>query len=374
MSREGRRECRPRCCPRPRRRRGRARACHRCSRTAPCARAVGSAPPRVRRGPRRSARAVRRRAPGVRRPSAVAVWVAGGGSNRRRRRSLRFGARPSTSHSRRGRNRGSARKARRKASERGGRSPLQPIAFWHPGPHWGVFRSMCAAYWAGQTLIQGSGDGGRNAGHWSASTIRWCRCWWPPTRAGRSSGSVSVRTSRASRPHARLHGAPPRAGHRGVPASAVEQLQEYLAGSRKTFDLRLRPLGTEFQRAAWEVLTTIPYGETRSYGQQAAAMDNPRAVRAVGQANGENPIPIVIPCHRVIGADGSLTGFGGGLVAKRWLLEHEAPQLALGIRLGNGRWAGSCAVWVRSGPSLPSSSRSGGRSSRPRAIWARRCA
>lgn len=130
--------------------------------------------------------------------------------------------------------------------------------------------------------------------------------------------------------HARAHGAVLEPAVGGS-SEAVEQLREYLAGARETFDLSLRPLGTEFQQAAWQALTQIPYGETRSYAQQAAAMDNPRAVRAVGQANGENPLPIVIPCHRVIGADGSLTGFGGGLVAKRWLLEHEAPQLALGI-------------------------------------------
>ena len=81
--------------------------------------------------------------------------------------------------------------------------------------------------------------------------------------------------------------------------------------------------GTEFQRRAWRMLMEIPYGQTRSYGEQAKRIGNPNASRAVGLANGRNPIPIVVPCHRVIGADGSLTGFGGGIERKRWLLAHE---------------------------------------------------
>jgi methylated-DNA-[protein]-cysteine S-methyltransferase len=104
---------------------------------------------------------------------------------------------------------------------------------------------------------------------------------------------------------------------------AVRQLGEYFTGSRREFDLPLRMQGTEFQQRAWRSLMQIPYGKTRSYGEQAKSIGNPNASRAVGLANGRNPIAIVVPCHRVIGADGSLTGFGGGLERKRWLLAHE---------------------------------------------------
>ena len=104
---------------------------------------------------------------------------------------------------------------------------------------------------------------------------------------------------------------------------ARRQLVEYLAGQRRSFSLRTRPIGTAFQRAAWQALTDIKYGRTRSYAQQAAAIDKPKAVRAVGRANGANPLPIVVPCHRVIGGDGTMTGFGGGIAIKRWLLELE---------------------------------------------------
>jgi methylated-DNA-[protein]-cysteine S-methyltransferase len=106
------------------------------------------------------------------------------------------------------------------------------------------------------------------------------------------------------------------------------QLDDYFAGARHVFDLPLAPEGTDFQRTVWRTLATIPYGETISYAQLAARIDRPSAVRAVGAANGRNPIPIVLPCHRVIGADGSLTGFGGGLPTKRFLLALEGalPQ------------------------------------------------
>jgi methylated-DNA-[protein]-cysteine S-methyltransferase len=104
---------------------------------------------------------------------------------------------------------------------------------------------------------------------------------------------------------------------------AVRQLEEYFRGERLEFDLPLTLEGTEFQKRAWHNLLAIPYGETRSYGEQARLIGNPSASRAVGLANGRNPIPIVVPCHRVIGADGSLTGFGGGIERKRWLLAHE---------------------------------------------------
>lgn len=128
--------------------------------------------------------------------------------------------------------------------------------------------------------------------------------------------------------HAARHGAEV-SGDRATPSGAIAQLDEYFRGARHSFELPLRPLGTVFQQAAWNALLTIPHGETRSYAEQADRLGKPRAVRAVGAANGQNPLPIVIPCHRVIGSDGSLTGFGGGLKAKRWLLDHEAPQSAL---------------------------------------------
>ncbi|MDN5864292.1 MAG: methylated-DNA--[protein]-cysteine S-methyltransferase [Gammaproteobacteria bacterium] len=101
------------------------------------------------------------------------------------------------------------------------------------------------------------------------------------------------------------------------------QLEEYFAGKRKAFDLPLAPEGTVFQRQVWKVLARIPYGETRSYGDIARRIRRPKAVRAVGAANGANPIPIVVPCHRVIGSNGSLTGYGGGLDRKQHLLALE---------------------------------------------------
>ncbi len=107
-------------------------------------------------------------------------------------------------------------------------------------------------------------------------------------------------------------------------ASALRQLDEYFAGRRRQFDLPLAPTGTPFQREVWQALQAIPLGETESYAGLAQRIGRPRAVRAVGAANGRNPLPIVIPCHRVIGADGSLTGFAGGLPTKAWLLRHEA--------------------------------------------------
>jgi methylated-DNA-[protein]-cysteine S-methyltransferase len=110
---------------------------------------------------------------------------------------------------------------------------------------------------------------------------------------------------------------------------AVKQLNEYFAGSRHSFDLPLAPSGTEFQLACWRALSEIPYGETRSYGEQARHIGRPDRARAVGAANGANPIAIILPCHRVIGADGSLVGFGGGLETKRRLLDLEAGILTL---------------------------------------------
>ena len=106
-------------------------------------------------------------------------------------------------------------------------------------------------------------------------------------------------------------------------AEARRQLGEYFQGRRRQFDLPLAPSGTPFQLRAWQALRDIPYGATRSYGEQARAMGQPRAVRAVGAANGRNPIAIVVPCHRVIGGDGKLTGYGGGLDVKQYLLDLE---------------------------------------------------
>lgn len=105
------------------------------------------------------------------------------------------------------------------------------------------------------------------------------------------------------------------------------QLSEYFDGKRRNFDLDLAPSGTEFQLAVLAALQTIPFGETRTYTDIARQIGRPAAVRAVGAANGRNPLPIVIPCHRVIGADGSLTGFGGGLDTKRYLLELEGIKM-----------------------------------------------
>ena len=114
-------------------------------------------------------------------------------------------------------------------------------------------------------------------------------------------------------------------------AEPARQLAEYFAGERTEFELELRPAGTAFQQGVWELLLGIPYGETTTYGALAAALGDPRKVRAVGLANGRNPISIVVPCHRVIGADGSLVGYGGGLERKRTLLALEA-EVAAGFR------------------------------------------
>jgi methylated-DNA-[protein]-cysteine S-methyltransferase len=109
-------------------------------------------------------------------------------------------------------------------------------------------------------------------------------------------------------------------------SDAVEQLDEYFAGERREFDLELDLVGTNFQRRVWEALLTIPYGETRSYGYIAEQIGSPGAFRAVGLANGRNPIGIIVPCHRVIGANGSLIGYGGGLERKTILLELERSR------------------------------------------------
>jgi methylated-DNA-[protein]-cysteine S-methyltransferase len=115
----------------------------------------------------------------------------------------------------------------------------------------------------------------------------------------------------------------------GLFASAADQLAAYFAGQLTEFDLPLAPAGTQFQQTVWAALQQIPYGQTWSYGQLASKIGNPAAVRAVGLANGRNPIAVIVPCHRVIGADGSLTGYGGGLDRKRFLLDLESAQSRL---------------------------------------------
>ena len=128
------------------------------------------------------------------------------------------------------------------------------------------------------------------------------------------------------------HAAPPRPdwNQNGAAfAEVIRQLQAYFRGELEEFDVPLAMEGTEFQIRVWNALRTIPYGETISYAQLAQRIGNPKAVRAVGLANGSNPIPIIVPCHRVIGSDGSLTGFGGGLSTKKKLLELENKQMRL---------------------------------------------
>jgi len=123
-----------------------------------------------------------------------------------------------------------------------------------------------------------------------------------------------------------------------VLATAADQLRAWFAGARTAFDLPLDLSdATEFQRRAWLALAAIPYATTRSYGEQARMLGAPHAARAVGAANGRNPLPIVLPCHRLVGADGALTGFGGGLDVKRALLDHEAATAARAAGAGSAR-------------------------------------
>ena len=136
-------------------------------------------------------------------------------------------------------------------------------------------------------------------------------------------GLAAILWQDGDRPQARYQ---PRAAAPDHPviAATVRQLGEYFAGTRTAFDLPLAPQGTAFQRAVWAQLDAIPYGETRSYADIARAIGRPTATRAVGAANGQNPLPIVAPCHRVIGSNGALTGFGGGLPNKILLLDLES--------------------------------------------------
>jgi len=142
--------------------------------------------------------------------------------------------------------------------------------------------------------------------------------------AGDESALTEIRFDRASPATVALAREPmPWDPGAGLLDAARRQLDEYFAGRRRRFDLPLLPLGTEFQQQVWEQLRTIDYGRTLSYGELAERVTDARAARAVGLALGSNPLPIVIPCHRVIGADGSMTGFGGGIDRKRFLLRLE---------------------------------------------------
>ncbi|HWD89384.1 MAG TPA: methylated-DNA--[protein]-cysteine S-methyltransferase [Mucilaginibacter sp.] len=111
---------------------------------------------------------------------------------------------------------------------------------------------------------------------------------------------------------------------------AIKQLNEYFGGTRKEFDLPIKQSGSAFQQEVWNCLLKIPYGKTINYLQQSKIMNNPLAIRAIASTNGKNDLAIVVPCHRVIGSDGSLTGYAGGLWRKKWLLEHEAKVLGVG--------------------------------------------
>ncbi len=115
----------------------------------------------------------------------------------------------------------------------------------------------------------------------------------------------------------------------GPAAAAARQLEEYFAGTRTVFELKVAPVGTDFEKRVWKDLVGIPFGATDTYGAIANRLGDSGASRAVGVANARNPIAIIIPCHRVIGADGDLTGYAGGLHRKRWLLEHESGQTRL---------------------------------------------
>ena len=119
------------------------------------------------------------------------------------------------------------------------------------------------------------------------------------------------------------------------------QLAEYFAGKRKNFTVALDFSGTDFQKKVWQALLTIPFGETRSYGEIARQLGNPKAMRAVGAANGKNPISIIAPCHRVIGASGALTGFAGGMKAKAFLLDHEGKRLGRFTKGATGQGIGA---------------------------------
>ena len=142
-------------------------------------------------------------------------------------------------------------------------------------------------------------------------------------------GQVTIAETREAISHLVYNGETRLSGYEAKETTLIKetakQLNEYFSGKRRSFDLPLCLSGTPFQKSVWTALQTIPYGETRSYGQIAMQIGNPKAARAVGMANNRNPVSVIVPCHRVIGADGSLTGYGGGLHIKRCLLELEQP-------------------------------------------------
>lgn len=154
----------------------------------------------------------------------------------------------------------------------------------------------------------------------------------PSTVVDSPIGPLGLTASDAGLQEVLFNGGRIRTQHKSpVLAEAVRQLDAYFDGELLEFDLPLDLRGTEFQRRCWLALASIPYGQTVSYGEQARRLGfGSSAARAVGAANGQNPLPIVLPCHRVIGSTGSLTGFGGGLAVKRFLLEHEGALLPLG--------------------------------------------
>ena len=165
------------------------------------------------------------------------------------------------------------------------------------------------------------------------------------TLVGSDRGLRAILWPKLSPTRAGIHPRPHRNPDHPILVQTADQLDEYFAGSRTTFDVPLDLQGTRFQLAAWRSLADIPFGTTTSYGRQAAGLGIPTAARALGAANGANPVCIVLPCHRVIGADGSLTGFGGGLPTKQWLLDHEARVLASNI-VGT-RWQNHDPVQTR---------------------------
>jgi len=166
------------------------------------------------------------------------------------------------------------------------------------------------------------------------------------TLVASDAGLRAILWPRLSPTRAGIQPRPHRDPNHPVLQRTAAQLDQYFAGTRTAFDIPLDLQGTRFQLAAWRSLAEIPFGTTTSYGRQAAALGIPTAARALGAANGANPVCIVLPCHRVIGADGSLTGFGGGLPTKQWLLDHEARVLASNI-LSTPQWPHQQPVQTR---------------------------
>ena len=152
--------------------------------------------------------------------------------------------------------------------------------------------------------------------------------WEVDARPIPSASEPESESESESKSESESSGAPNGSKREAILQTATAQLDEYFRGERTDFDVPLDPQGTPFQHSAWAALRAIPYGSTVTYGHQARMLGDVRKSRAVGAANGKNPIGIVVPCHRVVGADGSLTGFAGGLAAKAWLLDHERAVTA----------------------------------------------